>query len=495
MTIIDRLGREVSSTPSVTDDTTELTGDLDTNGFNIGFDDGTGITDDAGNEQLIFRKTASAVNYVTVTNAATGNKPQIAAAGDDTNVGLKIAPKGAGVLEFGGTQGWGFGTPTVNLAGWGGFDNVLTVYNPTAHERSIVEIGSNCNSVGDTVAALAITNTANTGVGAAKLSFLIQWNARNYGGGGTNDWASDMTFTAYEPATDTYRQVLTIGSTDGVGCVLIDTEGPHGINADQNVDAMIYIAGNATKATGASFGAAEIMRMATQTNMPVGMGGRGLVVAARFVKALSGLHTIAGILAVPPQIVANPGGGTAVVSQAVTLQVSGAPTGSSDNLALLISGGRSRTHDAFQFVPFANPTPSDGDIWLASNTDTGLKVRINGVTKTVGLDVAASGNDTTSVSNVQTASYQAVLTDAGKTIRMNVAGANNLTIPANATVAFPVDSFFNIEQYGAGQTTIVAAGGVTIRSRIGLKMGGQYAVATLHKIATDEWILGGDVSA
>ena len=34
------------------------------NGFNIGFEDATGITDDAGNEQLVFRKTASAVNQV-----------------------------------------------------------------------------------------------------------------------------------------------------------------------------------------------------------------------------------------------------------------------------------------------------------------------------------------------------------------------------------------------------------------------------------------------
>src|SRR5262245_17783290 len=36
------------------------------------FSDGTGLSDDSGNEQLIFQKTADAVNYVEITNAATG---------------------------------------------------------------------------------------------------------------------------------------------------------------------------------------------------------------------------------------------------------------------------------------------------------------------------------------------------------------------------------------------------------------------------------------
>lgn len=31
----------------------------------------------------------------------------------------------------------------------------------------------------------------------------------------------------------------------------------------------------------------------------------------------------------------------------------------------------------------ANPVPKDGDMWRIDNTNTGLKTRINGVTKTV----------------------------------------------------------------------------------------------------------------
>jgi Protein of unknown function (DUF2793) len=85
------------SLDNVVEDTTpQLGGDLDGNGHNIGLDDGTGITDDAGNEQVTFHKTASAVNQVGITNAATGSAPQIAAEGADTNIDLTLAGKGSG---------------------------------------------------------------------------------------------------------------------------------------------------------------------------------------------------------------------------------------------------------------------------------------------------------------------------------------------------------------------------------------------------------------
>ena len=49
------------------------------------------LTDDAGNEHIVFRKTASAVNQIGVTNAATGNAPLIAAEGGDANIDLQLA--------------------------------------------------------------------------------------------------------------------------------------------------------------------------------------------------------------------------------------------------------------------------------------------------------------------------------------------------------------------------------------------------------------------
>jgi hypothetical protein len=54
------------------------------------------IDDANGNEQVIFSSTASAINELTITNAAAGNAPSIATTGGDTNIGLTIAPKGTG---------------------------------------------------------------------------------------------------------------------------------------------------------------------------------------------------------------------------------------------------------------------------------------------------------------------------------------------------------------------------------------------------------------
>jgi hypothetical protein len=97
--------------------------------------------------------------------------------------------------------------------------------------------------------------------------------------------------------------------------------------------------------------------------------------------------------------------------------------------------------------------------------------------------------------NTQIASYPLVLSDAGKIVVMNVAGANNLTVPLNSSVPFDIGTQILVAQYGTGQTSIVATLGVTIRSSGGkLKLNVQYSLATLIKIATDEWMLAGDIT-
>ena len=63
---------------------------------------GTSVLDTNGNELAIVTATGSAVNEITLANAATGNNPSITASGDDTNVGLNLVAKGTGVLQGGG---------------------------------------------------------------------------------------------------------------------------------------------------------------------------------------------------------------------------------------------------------------------------------------------------------------------------------------------------------------------------------------------------------
>lgn len=56
----------------------------------------------------------------------------------------------------------------------------------------------------------------------------------------------------------------------------------------------------------------------------------------------------------------------------------------------------------------------------------------------------------------KTANYTLALTDEGKTISMNVASANTVTVPTDTSVNFLVGSKIDVVQTGAGQTEIVA---------------------------------------
>jgi hypothetical protein len=56
----------------------------------------TDISDTNGNELLKVTATASAVNEITVANAATGNNPVLSATGSDTDIGITLTPKGTG---------------------------------------------------------------------------------------------------------------------------------------------------------------------------------------------------------------------------------------------------------------------------------------------------------------------------------------------------------------------------------------------------------------
>lgn len=69
------------------------------------------------------------------------------------------------------------------------------------------------------------------------------------------------------------------------------------------------------------------------------------------------------------------------------------------------------------------------------------------------------------------------------------------TVPPNSSVAFPVKTRIDVVQYGAGQFSIAAGAGVTIRSAgAALDLRDRYSGATLYQRATDEWVLLGDLA-
>ena len=64
---------------------------------------GTKISDTNGNELINLTATSSAVNEITIANAATGVTGPVISATGETNVGININPKGSGVLNSGGS--------------------------------------------------------------------------------------------------------------------------------------------------------------------------------------------------------------------------------------------------------------------------------------------------------------------------------------------------------------------------------------------------------
>ncbi|NDG03252.1 MAG: hypothetical protein EB119_08705 [Synechococcaceae bacterium WBB_34_004] len=77
----------------------------------------TSINDTNGNELIGITSTASAVNEITVANAATTANPVISATGGDTNIGITLTPKGTGGVTTANCLAVGGATPSTSGAG------------------------------------------------------------------------------------------------------------------------------------------------------------------------------------------------------------------------------------------------------------------------------------------------------------------------------------------------------------------------------------------
>ena len=120
------------------DTSPQLGGNLDTNSHNILIDDAHFIGDENGLEQIIFQTTASAVNELEVTNAATGNPPILGASGE-TNVDLHLKPKGSGETII------GSGGAAATLTTSGTYDLVLDTNKGTNSGNITITDGANGN--------------------------------------------------------------------------------------------------------------------------------------------------------------------------------------------------------------------------------------------------------------------------------------------------------------------------------------------------------------
>jgi hypothetical protein len=257
---------------------------------------------------------------------------------------------------------------------------------------------------------------------------------------------------------------------------------------------------------GETLGAADLNTLADAVNDleggGVGEGGGANLTVSR----TSTTVTVASDTGTDAALPAADGSNAGVMTSAMQIKLAGVSTGATANdtdANLKARANHTGTQTASTISDFSAAVDArvaagiTGKADLASPTFTGT---VAGITKTmVGLgsvDNTALGAkaDKTVTTNTQTASYTLVLSDAGKAVEMNVASANNLTVPPNSSVAFPTGTVIEVGQLGAGQTTVVADSGVTIRSASGLKLRAQYSVASIRKRASDEWWITGDTT-
>lgn len=170
----------------------------------------------------------------------------------------------------------------------------------------------------------------------------------------------------------------------------------------------------------------------------------------------------------------------------------------------LIFGGASMlTHNSTSLIlpTGANITPAVGDVAQFVSKGSGNWKCVEYM-KADGTALAGSGGSTNppAINNQIGTSYTLALTDAPSTsanqgiVTMSNAAASTLTVPPNSSVAFPVGTVIQIPVLGAGQLTVAQGSGVTIRTASSYTSRAQYATLGLTKIATDTWMLYGDLT-
>ena len=135
---------------------------------------------------------------------------------------------------------------------------------------------------------------------------------------------------------------------------------------------------------------------------------------------------------------------------------------------------------------------------LASTDELAIAEFVSGTTYTSKKITGAQikGSITEIEFNTQSATYTLVLADQNKMIEINNASANQITIPLNSVVAFPIGTQILVIQLGAGQTSIGKSVGVNLYAEGNkLKLVGQYAMATIIKKSADLWYVAGNLEA
>tara|TARA_R110002020_G_scaffold126312_3_gene284034 strand:- start:27 stop:728 length:702 start_codon:yes stop_codon:yes gene_type:complete len=112
------------------------------------------------------------------------------------------------------------------------------------------------------------------------------------------------------------------------------------------------------------------------------------------------------------------------------------------------------------------------------------------------LHVNGAVTSTTTMTTVTGTAYTFVLSDQSNMVATSNHSGVTLTIPINTGVAFPVGTEIAIFQSGSGQATVTGAAGVGLYAADSEKTTRvRYSAAMLYQVATDNWLLVGDLTS
>lgn len=140
----------------------------------------------------------------------------------------------------------------------------------------------------------------------------------------------------------------------------------------------------------------------------------------------------------------------------------------------------------------AIPSPTNGIVAFVRQTNAGavlnqIQYYFNGAWRIYGENANLLS---------KTTSFVLSLADAGRTIDSEASTSLTVTIPTNATVAFPIGTQISFIQTGAGQVVFLPGSGVTLFSKNNNKrIAARYSSATLIYKALNTWVLIGDLTA
>ncbi len=162
-----------------------------------------------GNVLITYSATASAVNQVTIANAATGNGPTISATGSDSNIDLNINAKGTGSVIINNFQS----APVTSIPGTNSAPGKLRIYEQSTNGTNYNEmvspasLSTNYSYVLPTYSATSTLLAVNGSTGA--LSFITDGAALTYlqtNGSGTVSFVDpSATQSDLETATSTVK--------------------------------------------------------------------------------------------------------------------------------------------------------------------------------------------------------------------------------------------------------------------------------------------------